>query len=156
MALTMSPLTASIMSSVPRERAGVGSAMNDTSREMGGALGVAVLGSLVASQFDSHIAGAVSGLTPGQQATAEASLAGAIKVASGLPAEAGATLVRDAQDAFLSGFHLAAGVAAVVVLAAAVVAWRLLPLRRPVAAIEVDEVLDLDEVVEVETVAVPG
>ncbi len=143
MALTMSPLTASIMSSVPRERAGVGSAMNDTSRELGGALGVAVLGSIVASRFGSHIGAAVEGLSPAQQGEASASLAGAIKVAGSLPAQAGAELVRDAQDAFLSGFHAASILAAAVAFAAAVVAWRLLPLRREVAV----EVIEIDEVV---------
>ena len=143
MALTMSPLTASIMSSVPRERAGVGSAMNDTSRELGGALGVAVLGSLVASRFGSHIGTAVEGLSPAQQGEASASLAGAIKVAGGLPAQAGAELVREAQDAFLSGFHAAAILAAAVAFAAAVVAWRLLPLRREVAV----EIIEIDEAV---------
>lgn len=143
MALTMSPLTASIMSSVPRERAGAGSAMNDTSRELGGALGVAVLGSLVASQFDSKIGSALGGLSGAQRAEAESSLAGAIHVAQELPADAGSALVRNAQDAFLSGFHLAAVLAAAVALGAALVAWRLLPQRRdevtvPVADVEMD------------------
>lgn len=136
MALTMSPLTASIMSSVPRERAGAGSAMNDTSRELGGALGVAVLGSLVASHFNSQVSGSVTALPADQQAEATASLAGAIQVASRLPGETGATLVREAQDAFLSGFHLAAVLAAIVALAAGVVAWRLLPVSRTVVEAE--------------------
>ena len=55
MALTMAPMTTLIMSSVPLGKAGVGSAMNDTTRELGGALGVAVLGSLVTSQYTSGV-----------------------------------------------------------------------------------------------------
>ena len=63
MALTMTPLTTLIMSAVPVTKAGVGSAMNDTTRELGGALGVAVLGSLVTSTYASSLGDAVSGLS---------------------------------------------------------------------------------------------
>ncbi|MCU1499427.1 MAG: drug resistance transporter, EmrB/QacA subfamily, partial [Acidimicrobiales bacterium] len=62
MATTMTPLTTLIMSSVPLGKAGVGSAMNDTTRELGGALGVAVLGSVVTSRFTSSLGPALSGL----------------------------------------------------------------------------------------------
>ena len=55
MAMTMAPATTSIMTSLPLGKAGVGSAVNDTTRELGGALGVAVLGSLVASHYASSI-----------------------------------------------------------------------------------------------------
>ena len=56
MALTMTPMTTQLMAAVPRDRAGMGSATNDTTRELGGALGVAVLGSLLASQYTSGVA----------------------------------------------------------------------------------------------------
>ena len=56
-ALTMSPMTAAIMSAVPPRRAGAGSAMNDATRELGAALGVAVLGSIAASRYGSGISG---------------------------------------------------------------------------------------------------
>ena len=62
MALTMTPLTTLIMSSVPLGKAGVGSAMNDTTRELGGALGVAVLGSVVTSRFTRSLGPALAGL----------------------------------------------------------------------------------------------
>ena len=55
MALTMTPMTTQLMAAVPRDRAGMGSATNDTTRELGGALGVAVLGSLLASQYTSGV-----------------------------------------------------------------------------------------------------
>ena len=51
MGLAMAPATDSIMGSLPREKAGVGSAVNDTTREVGGALGVAILGSILASEL---------------------------------------------------------------------------------------------------------
>ena len=53
--LTAAPMTTQLMTAVPRDRAGIGSAMNDTTRELGGALGVAVLGSLVTSQYTSGV-----------------------------------------------------------------------------------------------------
>ena len=52
----MSPMTASIMAAVPARRAGAGSAMNDATRELGAALGIAVLGSVAASRYDARIA----------------------------------------------------------------------------------------------------
>ena len=62
MALAMSPSTASIMSAVPARRAGMGSAMNDATRELGAALGIAVLGSIAASRYASLITPAVGDL----------------------------------------------------------------------------------------------
>ena len=56
----MTPMTTQLMAAVPRDRAGIGSAMNDTTRELGGALGVAVLGSLVTSQYTSGVADAAA------------------------------------------------------------------------------------------------
>ena len=84
MALAMSPMTASIMSAVPARRAGAGSAMNDATRELGAALGVAVLGSIAASRYSSEITSAVSGLGGADRSTATGSIAGALNVASRL------------------------------------------------------------------------
>lgn len=127
MALTMSPLTASIMASVPMNRAGVGSAINDTTRELGGALGVAVLGSLVTSRYV-HLVGPATGRLPAAAATAvQRSLAGALAVAGHLPAGAGASLSLTAKTAFVSGIHVAATAGAVVALSAAVLVLRKLP-----------------------------
>ena len=55
MGLTMAPATESVMGSLPREKAGVGSAVNDTTRQVGGALGVAVIGSIVASVYAASV-----------------------------------------------------------------------------------------------------
>jgi MFS transporter, DHA2 family, multidrug resistance protein len=59
MGLAMAPATESVMGAIPREHAGVGSAINDTLREIGGALGVAVVGSVAASLYKSHLDSAV-------------------------------------------------------------------------------------------------
>ncbi|MDQ2648866.1 MAG: DHA2 family efflux MFS transporter permease subunit [Actinomycetota bacterium] len=126
MAFTMAPLTTLIMSSVPLSKAGVGSAMNDTTRELGGALGVAVLGSLVTSTYSSSIADAISGLGGGDQSVARSGLTGALQVAKDLGAS-GAPLIDTAKQAFVDGLGNAAIVGAVIVALAAVASARLLP-----------------------------
>jgi DHA2 family integral membrane protein (MFS transporter) len=126
MALTMTPLTTQIMAAVPVTKAGVGSAMNDTTRELGGALGVAVLGSLVTSTYASSLGDAVSGLSGADRAAAESGLVGAFGVAQQLGAE-GAGLVEAAKQAFVDGMGVASITGAVVVAIAAVLSYRLLP-----------------------------
>jgi EmrB/QacA subfamily drug resistance transporter len=127
MALTMSPMTASIMSAVPERRAGMGSAMNDATRELGAALGVAVLGSIAASRYGARIASAVLGLSPGDASTARSSVAGALKVADSLQEPASTALTRSAHTAFLSGVHLAVTVGAGLSFLAAAIVFRFLP-----------------------------
>ena len=82
MAMTIPTMTGSIMSAVPMGKAGVGSAMNDTTRELGGALGVAVLGSLVASRYDSRLSPALDLLPASLRGEAGESLAGALHAAA--------------------------------------------------------------------------
>jgi EmrB/QacA subfamily drug resistance transporter len=132
MALTMSPLTASIMSAVPLGRAGVGSAMNDTTRELGGALGVAVLGSVLASRFASRMGDAVSGLSAEAAGLARSGLAGGLSVAREAGGEAGLKLADAAKASFVSGLHVAALVAAGAAVAASLTVGRLLPRTIPV------------------------
>jgi len=127
MALTMAPATTAIMTSLPLGKAGVGSAVNDTTRELGGALGVAVLGSLVASHFSSSI-GDVAGFAGPQGQVARRSLGAAIQVAAGA-GERGPELAAAARSAFVDAMGLAYTVAAVVVLVAAVVIARFMPAR---------------------------
>jgi EmrB/QacA subfamily drug resistance transporter len=126
-ASTGNPLTTLVMSSVPSRRAGVGSAMNDTSRELGGALGVAALGSLVATQFTSSLGPALAGLPAETRAVANTGLAGALGAARDLPGSAGAALAAAARSAFVDGFGLAVLVAAGMMLVAALGAFILLP-----------------------------
>ncbi|MEO6629342.1 MAG: DHA2 family efflux MFS transporter permease subunit [Aquihabitans sp.] len=127
MALTMTPFTTLIMSSVPLGKAGVGSAMNDTTRELGGALGVAILGSLVTSAYSSSIGSALAGLPEQARGMADSGLAGALGVAEKIGGMQGESLAIAARSAFVDGIGLAATVGSVVVLSAAVAAWFLLP-----------------------------
>ena len=91
----MTPLTTLIMSSVPLGKAGVGSAMNDTTRELGGALGVAVLGSLVTSKFTQQRSPPPSPASrPAPATVADTGLAGALQVAGELGGAAGAVARR--------------------------------------------------------------
>jgi hypothetical protein len=122
MALAMSPTTDLLMASVPRHRAGMGAAMNDTTRELGGALGVAVLGSVLASQYASNMAGAVAGLPAQAGAAAQSSLAGAVRAAAALPADQGGPLVSAAKSAWMGGLSTAMVVGTVIIAAAALLA----------------------------------
>ncbi|MGZ4693004.1 MAG: DHA2 family efflux MFS transporter permease subunit [Acidimicrobiales bacterium] len=127
MSLAMSPMTAAIMSSVPTRRAGAGSAMNDASRELGAALGVAVLGSVAASRYSASLSHLTASLSPADQASAQSSLAGALATAAHLPEAAGRALALGAEDAFMDGIHLAVTAGALLAFLAAVLVWRFLP-----------------------------
>jgi hypothetical protein len=128
MALAMSPTTDLLMSSVPRAQAGMGSAMNDTTRELGGSLGVAAFGSLLASRYATEIAPVTSDLPDRARAAADSSLAGALAVSERL-GDGGQALAAAAREAFMSGFRFSLVIGAVVVAAAGVVAHRFLPDR---------------------------
>jgi hypothetical protein len=120
------------MGAVPPGRAGVGSAMNDTARQVGGALGVAVMGSLAAAgyraELDERMAATAA---PGRVvAGARRSLDAALALGDGAVAEAG-------RAAFITGLRWASLVAVVVALVGAAAAWRLLPAgTSPAAAAE--------------------
>jgi EmrB/QacA subfamily drug resistance transporter len=127
MGLTISPATESIMGSIPRAKAGVGSAMNDTTRQAGGALGVAVMGSLLASRFSSHLAPAVVGRpdAPVLRTSVDAAFAAA-RAMGGAPGHA---LALSARAAFVNGMDAGVVVAAVIAAAGAVGALVFLPAR---------------------------
>lgn len=132
MAMTMAPATESIMGSLPPAKAGVGSAMNDTTRQMGGALGVAVLGSVFATIYRPGMADklAGAGLTDAQLARAQDSIGGALQVAGQLPDQvAAANLISIAKQQFVDGMHLAILVAIGVVLLSALIVFMFLPAR---------------------------
>lgn len=126
MGATMPPATAAIMSGVPMAKAGVGSAMNDTTRELGGALGVAVIGSILSSQYTSSIAPALAGLPIKLQEVARSSVGGAIGVA-GRAGKAGSGLAAAAKIAFVHGMQRSLLVAALSALVASGIALWLLP-----------------------------
>jgi EmrB/QacA subfamily drug resistance transporter len=131
---TMAPMTAAVMNAVGPQRAGLGSAMTNTSREVGGVFGIALLGTILTTRLSSSLRPALAGLElpPAQ--------AGAIEAAAGpgrldpsllgaLPPERVAQIHTAFNDAFLSGFRVALLVAAVVLFLAAVVANRFIPGR---------------------------
>ena len=111
-ALAMSPMTTSIMSAVPARRAGTGSAMNDATRELGAALGVAVLGSLAASRYGNLISGFGNAIPVESQAAVQSSLAGALDAAKTLPPAQAQIVTSAAEHAFVSGIHFAVTVGA--------------------------------------------
>ena len=129
MGCIMGPATHSVMGAVPKEKAGVASAMNDVTRQVGGALGTAVIGSLVASFYGSRVADAASGLPSGTQDAVKDSLGGADAVAAQLPADQGSSLAHSAASAFTDALGLGLCAASVAAFVAAVVVIRRLPAR---------------------------
>jgi len=142
MGLTMTPMTELIMSSVPRDKAGVGSAMNDTTREVGTTLGVAVLGSILSSGYTSNLGGAVTGLPAAARQTAEGSLAGALGVAREIGGTQGAAIIDAAKSAWTDGLQLSMFIGTAIVMVAAVIAARYLPGK---VGTSTDEAIDLDD-----------
>jgi EmrB/QacA subfamily drug resistance transporter len=138
MGITTAPSTGAIMRSLPLHKAGVGSAVNDTTRELGGALGVAVMGSLVASQFRSTMQGAVSALP----ARATHSLADALQSAAAAGGVKGNAIAGAAKVSFVDAFDSTLWIAAiVVVVASGLVAW----LLRAKATAKADAMVEAEE-----------
>jgi MFS transporter, DHA2 family, multidrug resistance protein len=130
MGWVMAPATEAVVSAVPAAKSGVASAMNTVARMVSGALGVAVVGSLVNSLYADDIAPALSGLpAPARDAAAE-SIGAATAIAGQLPPEAGSTLLASAADAFVDAMATGLVVAAALSAAAAVLVVRVLPRRR--------------------------
>jgi len=131
MALTMAPATTAIMGSLPLAKAGVGSAVNDTTRQIGGAVGVAVLGSVFASIYGSQVGDAVvgKGLPPAAVAGAKDSLGFALVVGDRIGGVAGEAFATAARSAFVDGFHAGLWVGAGAALLGAIAALLWLPAR---------------------------
>jgi predicted MFS family arabinose efflux permease len=131
--LTTAPATEAIMGSLSPDKAGVGSAVNDTTRELGGTLGVAIVGSVFASVYSGGIASAsaLTALPAGLRSAIEGSMAAAYKVIGQLPPPADRVAsVRAAIDhAFLDGLRVGSLVCAGIALGAAIVVAVLLPAR---------------------------
>ncbi len=129
MGLSITPATDSVMGAVPKENAGVGSAMNDTTRQVGGALGVAVLGSLLSTSFSSHIADFATGLPDAQAALVRNSVGYAAQVAAQLGGAQGQSLLSSANAAFVHAMNTTALAGAAVALLGALIALAFLPAR---------------------------
>ena len=133
--LVNAPATEAIMGSLSPDKAGVGSAVNDTTRELGGTLGVALVGSLFSSVYSDRLGSALSTLPVPAAAKAAAldSVGAAVEVArqSGVQAgpQAGRAVKSAVDSAFVSGFHAGSWFAAGLVLVGAVIALAFLPNR---------------------------
>ena len=124
MALAGAPATTAIVASLPREKQGVASAVNDVSRELGGALGIAVLGSLFNTAYRSSLSGHTGHLPAAVAGKATSSLAAAQQLGHHLGAP-GQLLIAHAEGAFLSGLsHALLGGAVTLLIGAAFVALR--------------------------------
>ena len=102
MALSGAPATTAIVASLPAAKQGIASAMNDVSRELGGALGIAVLGSILNTGYRSSIDQHTAGLPPAAASAARSSIAAAGQVAHRLGGP-GQQLMAHAQAAFAHG-----------------------------------------------------
>jgi len=149
MGLTSAPATEAIMGVVPKAKAGVGSAVNDATRLLGGTLGVAVIGSVYASLYASRLTSALPvGLPAAVNRNAHESVGAALTVAGGLghaghPALA-AGINNAATSAFFQGFGTANFVVAGVAAAGAVMALSLLPAHPTASNDDTAEVRALD------------
>lgn len=143
MANVMAPATESIMGSLPPSRAGVGSAVNDTTREFGGALGVAILGSILASIYSHKIHSALGGLPKPILDNVSNNVGQAVGFANVAPPARPirGEIIDAAKHSFVSGFHVVAIAGALVLLLAVVVVVAWLPSR----SAEEDEVQGLDD-----------
>ena len=126
MALTMTPATSMMMSAVPTNRAGMGSAMNDTTRELGGSLGIAVLGSVLSSAYGHKVVEGLGNFPDQVKAVAESSLAGALFAAEQM-GPLGDELVNAAKEAWMDGLAESMLIASGIVLVAAIISAIWLP-----------------------------
>jgi hypothetical protein len=116
--LAMAPATEAIMGSLPKAKAGIGSAMNDVVREVGGTLGIAVLGSILATSY-------ASGMDGAPEAARDS-----VGAAHAVAAQTGATdLVATANQAFVDAMSTTACIAAAIAMVGAVIALAFLPAR---------------------------
>lgn len=113
-----------IVGSAPPERAGAASGISETGAELGGALGIAILGSIGVAIYRGEIADRLPASVPaGAQSIASDTLGSAVAVAAELPGQLGSVVIETAREAFVHGMQLTSGIAAVMALGLAVMAW---------------------------------
>jgi hypothetical protein len=146
MGAVMAPATESIMSVVPREKAGAGAAVNNSVRQVGGALGVAILGSVLAASYAAHLGSAVDALPAAARADASQSIVATLQSVQQVQgggdadaARAAAELVVPAREAFVSAMHVTAVFTALAAVVAAVIVLVWLPGRRRDPVVSVTE-----------------
>jgi EmrB/QacA subfamily drug resistance transporter len=134
MGWVMAPATSAVVGAVPAAKSGVASATNTVARMVSGALGVAVIGSLVSSLYSNDVDGSLGRLPAQAQAGAEESVGAASVVAAQLPGDAASSVLATVGDAFTQAMGVGLLVAAGLAAAAAVVVLRFLPARERAAA----------------------
>ena len=122
----MPAATSAVMDVLPRERAGAGSALTNTARQVGVALGVAVLGSILAQSYHQTLSPALASLPATTRGAAGGSISATQAVAAQL-GTAGRALLGPANEAFVSAMHVTTVVAAIIALAGAIVVLRWMP-----------------------------
>jgi EmrB/QacA subfamily drug resistance transporter len=137
MSWVMAPSTDSVMGAVPEEKAGVASAMNDVTRQVAGALGTAVIGSLITSFYGSRISDDVASLPEPARSAAKESIGQANAVAAQLPAAQGDSLAHSAAAAFTGALGLSFAIAAGVGLIGAFAVRRWLPAHASAEVVEI-------------------
>ncbi|HSZ40816.1 MAG TPA: MFS transporter [Trebonia sp.] len=159
LALTTSPATDAIMGALPRSKAGAGSAVNDTTREVGGTLGVAIVGSVLNSAYGSHVLSSLTSLGVPHDVAANAggSVISGLVTAAHLPPALQAAAAAGVRDAFMASLHEGSLVAAVATFAAALVALAFLPSRaRPARSEHESEPLAITNAAGSASSAVPA
>jgi EmrB/QacA subfamily drug resistance transporter len=160
MGLVMTPMTAAVMSAVPRARAGMASAMSNASREVGGVFGIALLGAIVTHWFATDLSSSLRGVAlPAALKAHILALAGhgGGEAATGLPPGANAPALRATIDtAFVNGIHVALFVGAGVLLLGAALAFALVRGGVAVAESELAETAAADNVASETTPSVPA
>ena len=139
MGWVMAPATDAVVGAVPAAKSGVASATNTVARMVSGALGVAIIGSLVSSLYSNKVEGSLGALPPPLQTQAEDSIGAANAIAAQLPPQAASDLLSTTGEAFTQAMGIGLAVGAALVAAAAVLVLRLLPAREVVAEPEVRE-----------------
>jgi predicted MFS family arabinose efflux permease len=137
MGAVMAPATESIMSVVPRDKAGAGAAVNNSVRQVGGALGVAILGSLLTASYAAYLGTTADVLPAETRAEARMSIVATLQAVRTVEddgdeeaARAAAGVVEPAREAFVSAMHVTAVGTAVASLIAGVIVLVWLPGRR--------------------------
>src|SRR5579884_2229283 len=153
--MTSAPATESIMGSLPLAKAGAGSAVNDTTRQLGGTLGVAALGSVFSSAYAARLTSRLHAvaLPPAAVHAARESVASALATAAHAPGTIGAAIADAARDAFVTGFGAASLVAVVAAAAGIALTLRYLPARAAQPAGEAVAEPDVLGLVDDETAA---
>jgi predicted MFS family arabinose efflux permease len=123
----MAPSTDAVMGAVPVAKAGVGSATNDVTRQVAGAIGVAVIGSVFNSAYQSNMEPAVAQLPPEAAGAAGNSIGAALQVAAQLPGQAGEALAIAARQGFVDAMGVATWIPVGVAFLAALLVLRFLP-----------------------------